>query len=180
MLKTFFRKLFGKKEEVTPPLNPSPLIVDILTWIRSLESCKVATKKHKHEHEKGCKRETSISYMIADDKRGIIIQKTVYDNEYDTYRDVFGYHCDLISKGYDSYTLIEAVSKQDGEIITLPLEELFEIIKNNDNKPLLEEIYQNAERLYPTSVEYEKKLEEDKDREERLKKAAEIISNAFK
>ena len=180
MLKTFFRKLFGKKEEVTPPLNPSPLIVDILTWIRSLESCKVATKKHKHEHEKGCKRETSISYMIADDKRGIVIQKTVYDNEYDTYRDVFGYHCDLISKGYDSYALIEVVSKQNGEIITLPLEELFDIIKNDDNKPLLEEIYQNAERLYPTSVEYEKKLEEDKDREERLKKAAEIISNAFK
>lgn len=180
MLKTLFSKWFGKKEELPPPLNPSPLIVDILTWIRSLESSKVATKKHKREHEKGCKRETSISYMIADDKRGIIIQKTVYDNEYDTYRDVFGYHCDLISKGYDSYTLIEVVSKQDGEIITLPLEELFEIIKNNDNKPLLEEIYQNAERLYPTSVEYEKKLEEDKDREERIKKAAEIISNAFK
>lgn len=58
--------------------------------------------------------------------------------------------------------------------------ELFEIIKNKDNKPLLEEIYQNAERLYPTSVEYEKKLEEDKDREERLKKAAEIINNAFR
>lgn len=35
-------------------------------------------------------------------------------------------------------------------------------------------------QIYPTSVEYEKKLEEDKDREERLKKAAEIISNAFK
>ena len=180
MLKSLFSKLFGKKEEVTPPLNPSPLIVDILTWIRSLESSKVATKKHKHEYEKGSKRETSISYMIADDKRGIIIQKTVYDNEYDTYRDVFGYHCDLISKGYDSYALIEVVSKQNGEIITLPLEELFDIIKNDDNKPLLEEIYQNAERLYPTSVEYEKKLEEDKDREERLKKAAEIISNAFK
>lgn len=179
MLKTLFSKWFGKKEEVTPP-NPSPLIVDILTWIRSLESCKVATKKHKREYEKGSKRETSISHMIADDKRGIIIQKTVYDNEYDTYRDVFGYHCDLISKGYDSYTLIEVVSKQDGKIITLPLEELFDIIKNDDNKPLLEEIYQNAERLYPTSDEYKKKLEEDKDREERVKKAAEIISNAFK
>ena len=126
MLKSLFSKWFGKKEEVTPPLNPSPLIVDILTWIRSLESCKVSTKKHKREHEKGCKRVTNISYMIADDKRGIVIQKTVYDNEYDTYRDVFGYHCDLISKGYDSYTLVEAVSKQDGKIITLPLEELFE------------------------------------------------------
>ena len=41
-------------------------------------------------------------------------------------------------------------------------------------------LYQNAERIYPTSVEYKKKLEEDKDREERLKKAAEIIGNAFK
>lgn len=179
MLKTLFSKWFGKKEEVTPP-NPSPLIVDILTWIRSLESSKVATKKHKREYEKGSKRETNISYMIADDKRGIVIQKTVYDNEYETYRDVFGYHCDLISKGYDSYMLIEAVTKQDGKIITLPLEELFDIIKNDDNKPLLKEIYQNAERLYPTSDEYKKKLEEDKDREERVKKAAEIISNAFK
>lgn len=179
MLKSFFSKWFGKKGEATPP-NPSPLIVDILTWIRSLESCKVATKKHKRDYEKGSKRETSISHMIADDKRGIIIQKTVYDNEYDTYRDVFGYHCDLISKGYDSYTLIEVVTKQDGKIITLPLEELFEIIKNDDNKPLLEEIYHKAEQLYPTSDEYKNKLEEDKDRAERLKKAAEIISNAFK
>lgn len=179
MLKSFFSKWFGKKEEVTPP-NPSPLIIDIFTWIRSLESCKVATKKHKRDYEKGSKRETSISHMIADDKRGIIIQKTVYDNEYDTYRDVFGYHCDLISKGYDSYTLIEVVTKQDGKIITLPLEELFEIIKNDDNKPLLEEIYHKAEQLYLTSDEYKNKLEEDKDRAERLKKAAEIISNAFK
>ena len=178
---SWIKKLFGiKEQELPPPLNPSPLIVDILTWIHSLESCKVAIKKHKREHEKGCRRETSISYMIADDKRGIVIQKTVYDNEYATYRDVFGYHCDLISKGYDSYTLIEVVTKRDSEIITLPLEELFEIIKNNDNKPLLEEIYQNAERLYPTSDEYKKKLEEDKVREERIKKAAEIISNAFK
>lgn len=180
MLKSLFSKWFGKKEEVTPPLNPSPLIVDILTWIRSFETCEVAIKKHKRNYEKGCKRETSISYMIADDKRGIIISKTVYDNEYDTYRDVFGYHCDLISKGYDSYMLVEVVTKRDGEIITLPLEELFDIIKNDDNKPLLEEIYQNAERLYPTSDEYKKKLEEDKDREKRLKKAAEIIGNAFK
>ena len=93
---------------------------------------------------------------------------------------MFGYHCDLISKGYDSYTLIEVVTKQDGEIITLPLEELFDIIKNDDNKPLLKEIYNKAEQLYPTSNEYKKKLEDDKDREERLKKAAEIISNAFK
>lgn len=53
-------------------------------------------------------------------------------------------------------------------------------MENNDNNSLLEEIYHKAEQLYPTSNEYKKKLEEDKDREERLKKAAEIISNAFK
>lgn len=180
MLKSLFSKWFGKKEEVTPPLNPSPLIVDILTWIRSLETCKDAVKKYDFNTNKGCQSESTTSYQISDDKRVIQIQKCVYGNKYDMYRDIFGYHCDLISKGYDSYTLIEAVTKQDGKIITLPLEELFEIIKNNDNKPFLEEIYQNAERLYPTSDEYKKKLEEDKDREERVKKAAEIIGNAFK
>lgn len=180
MLKTLFSKWFCKKEEVTPPLNPSPLVVDILNWIRSLESCENGIKKYDFGRNKGGQTESETSYKISDNEREICIQKNVYGNKYDIYRDVFGYHCDLISEGYDSYTLIEVVSKQDGEIITLPLEELFEIIKNNDNKPLLEEIYQNAERLYATSDEYKKKLEEDKDREERLKKAAEIISNAFK
>lgn len=179
MLKTFFRKLFGKKEEVTPP-NPSPLIVDILTWIRSLETCEDALKKYDFNNNKGCQSEATTSYQISDDKRVIQIQKCVYGNKYDMYRDIFGYHCDLISKGYELYTLTSVEKKEGDETISLPLKELFDIIKNDDNKPLLEEIYQNAERLYPTSDEYEKKLEEDKDREERLKKAAEIISNAFK
>ena len=123
---------------------------------------------------------THISYNISDDKRVIEIQKCVYGNRYDIYRDIFGHHCDLISKGYELYTLTSVKKKQGDDTIALPLPELFEIVKNNDNKPLLVEIYQNAERLYPTSNEYKKKLEEDKDREERLKKAAEIISNAFK
>lgn len=180
MLKTLFRKLFGKKEEVTPPLNPSPLIVDILTWISSLETCEDAVKKYKFDSNKGSQSEDTTSYQISDDKRVIQIQKCVYGNKYDMYRDIFGYHCDLISKGYELYTLISVEKKQGDDTIALPLEELFYIIKNHDNKPLLEEIYQNAERLYPTSVEYKKKLEEDKDREERLKKAAEIINNAFK
>ena len=179
MLKTFFRKLFGKKEEVTPP-NPSPLIVDILTWIRSLETCEDALKKYDFNNNKGCQSEATTSYQISDDKRVIQIQKCVYGNKYDMYRDIFGYHCDLISKGYELYTLTSVEKKEGDETISLPLKELFEIIKNNDNKPFLEEIYQNAERLYATSDEYKKKLEEDKDREERLKKAAEIISNAFK
>ena len=180
MLKTFFRKLFGKKEEVTPPLNPSPLIVDILTWIRSLETCEDSLKKYDFNNNKGSQSEATTSYQISDDKRVIEIQKSVYGNEYDIYRDIFGYHCDLISKGYELYTLTSVEKKQGDVTIALPLEELFDIIKNDDNKPLLKEIYQNAERLYPTSNEYKKKLEEDKDREERLKKAAEIISNAFK
>ena len=180
MLKTLFRKLFGKKEEETPPLNPSPLIVDILTWISSLETCEDAVKKYKFDSNKGSQSEDTTSYQISDDKRVIQIQKCVYGNKYDMYRDIFGYHCDLISKGYELYTLTSVEKKQGDDTIALPLEELFDIIKNHDNKPLLEEIYQNAERLYLTSDEYKKKLEEDKDREERLKKAAEIISNAFK
>lgn len=180
MIKTLFSKWFGKKEEVTPPLNPSPLVVDILNWIRSLESCENAVKKYSFDINEGRQRETTTSYQISDDKRVIQIQKCVYGNKYDIYRDIFGHHCDLISKGYELYTLNSVEKKQGDDTITLPLSELFDIIKNDDNKPLLEEIYQNAERLYPTSDEYKKKLEEDKDREKRLKKAAEIIGNAFK
>lgn len=179
MLKSLFSKWFGKKEEVTPP-NPSPLIVDILTWIHRLQSCEDAVKKCDFNTNKGCQSEATTSYQISDDKRVIQIEKSVYGNKYDMYRDIFGYHCDLISKGYELYTLTSVEKKQGDDTIALPLEELFDIIKNDDNKPLLEEIYQNAERLYTTSDEYKKKLEEDKDREERLKKAAEIISNAFK
>lgn len=180
MLKTFFNKWFGKKEEATPLPNPSPLIVGILTWIRSLETCEDAVKKCKFDSNKGSQSEDTTSYQISDDTRVIQIQKCVYGNKYDMYRDIFGYHCDLISKGYELYTLTSVEKKLGEKRFSLPLEELFEIIKNKDNKPLLEEIYQNAERLYATSDEYKKKLEEDKDREERLKKAAEIISNAFK
>lgn len=180
MFKTLFNKLFGKKEELPPPLNPSPLIVDILTWIRSLETCEDAVKKCKFDSHKGSQSEDTTSYTVSDDKRVIQIQKTVYGNKYDMYRDIFGYHCDLIREGYELYTLTSVEKKQGDNTIALPLEELFDIIKNDDNKPLLVEIYQNAERLYPTSNEYKKKLEEDKDREERLKMVTEIISNAFK
>lgn len=180
MLKSLFSKWFGKKKELPPPLNPSPLIVDILKWISSLETCEDAIKKYNFDSNKGRRSEATTSYQISDDKRVIQIQKCVYGNKYDMYRDIFGYHCDLISKGYELYTLTGVVKKQDDATITLPIEELFEIIKNDDNKPLLEEIYSKAEQLYPTSNEYKKKLEDDKDRVERLKKAAEIISNAFK
>lgn len=179
MIKNLFNKWFGKKEELPPP-NPSPLIVDILTWIRGLETCEDVVKKCYFKTNKGCQSEATTSYQISDDKRVIQIHKCVYGNSYDIYRDIFGYHHDLISKGYELYTLTSVEKKQGDDTIALPLEELFDIIKNDDNKPLLEEIYQNAERLYPTSNEYKKKLEEDKDREERIKKAAEIISNAFK
>lgn len=180
MLKSLFNKWFGKKEEVTPPLNPSPLVVDILKWIRSLESCQNAVKEYHFDTNKGSQSEATTSYQISDDKRVILIQKSVYGNKYDTYRDIFGYHRDLISEGYELYILTNVEKKQGDVTISLPIEELFDIIKNNDNKPLLEEIYNKAEQLYLTSDEYKKKLEEDKDREERLKKAAEIISNAFK
>lgn len=180
MLKTLFSKWFGKKEELPPPLNPSPLIVDILKWINSLETCENAVKKYDFNTNKGCQSEATTSYQISDDTRVIQIQKAVYGNKYDMYRDIFGYHCDLISKGYELYTLTSVEKKQGDNTIALPLEELFDIIKNDDNKPLLVEIYNKAEQLYPTSNEYKKKLEEDKDREERLKKAAEVISNAFK
>ena len=176
----WIKKLFGTKEEVTPPLNPSPLIVDILKWIRSLKSCENAEKIAFFASNKGRQSEDTTSYQISDDERVIRIQKCVYGNKYDTYRDIFGYHCDLISKGYELYTLTSVEKKQGDVTIALPIEELFEIIKNDDNKPLLEEIYRKAEQLYPTSDEYKNKLEEDKDRAERLKKAAEIISNAFK
>lgn len=175
----WLKKLFNKnKEELLPP-NPSPLIVDIHKWIHSLESCENSIKEYNFDY-KGCQSEATTSYQISDDKRVIQIQKSVYGNKYDIYRDIFGYHCDLISKGYELYTLTSVEKKQGDDTIALPLEELFDIVKNDDNKSLLEEIYQNAERLYATSDEYKKKLEEDKDREERLKKAAEIIGNAFK
>lgn len=180
MLKTLFSKWFCKKEEVTPPLNPSPLVVDILKWISSLETCENAIKKYDFNTNKGCQSEATTSYTVSDDKRVIQIHKCVYGNKYDMYRDIFGYHCDLISEGHELYTITSVEKKQGDDTIALPLEELFEIIKNDDNKPLLQEIYQNAERLYATSDEYKKKLEEDKDREERLKKAAEIINNAFR
>ena len=177
----WIKKLFGKKKgEETPLPNPSSLIVDIHKWIHNLQICEDAVKKCDFNTNKGCQSEATTSYQISDDKRVIQIQKSVYGNKYDTYRDIFGYHRDLISKGYELYILTSVEKKQGDVTIALPLEELFEIIKNNDNKPFLEEIYQNAERLYPTSNEYKKKLEEDNDREERLKKAAEIISNAFK
>lgn len=179
MLKSLFSKWFGKKEELPPP-NPSPLIVDILTWIRSLETCEDAVKKYNFDSNNGRQSEATTFYQISDDKRVIQIQKCVYGNKYDMYRDIFGYHCDLISKGYELYTLTSVEKKQGDVTIALPLEELFEIIKNEDNKPLLVKIYNKAEQLYPTSDEYKNKLEEDKDRAERLKKAAEIISNAFK
>ena len=176
----WLKKLFNKnKEELLSP-NPSPLIVDILTWIRSLESCENAVKKYEFNTNKGSQSEATTSYQISDDKRVIEIQKSVYGNKYDIYRDIFGYHCDLISKGYELYILTSVEKKQGDDTIALPLEELFDIIKNDDNKSLLEEIYNKAEQLYPTSDEYKKKLEEDKDREERLKKAAEIIGNAFR
>ena len=180
MLKSFFSKWFSKKEEVTPRPNPSPLIVDILKWISSLETCEDAIKKYNFESNNGSQSKATTSYQISDDKRVIQIQKCVYGDKYDIYRDIFGYHCDIISKGYELYTLTGVVKKQGDVTIALPLEELFEIIKNDDNKPLLKEIYNKAEQLYPTSDEYKNKLEEDKDRAERLKKAAEIISNAFK
>lgn len=179
MFKTLFSKWFGKKE-VNPPPNPSPLIVDILKWISSLETCEDAVKKCKFDSNKGSQSEDTTSYQISDDKRVIQIQKCVYGNKYDIYRDIFGYHCDLISKGYELYTLTSVEKKQGDVTIALPIEELFDIIKNDDNKPLLKEIYNNAEQLYPTSNEYKKKLEEAKDRAERLKNAAEIINNAFK
>ena len=164
MLKTLFSKWFGKKEEVIPTLNPSPLVVDILKWIRSLEICEGAVKKQNFNINKGGQSESTISYTVSDDTRVIQIDKCVYGDKYDTYRDIFGYHREIISKGYKVYTLTDVEKKQGDDTITLPLEEIFNIIENNDNNSLLEEIYQNAERLYPTSNEYKKKLEEDKDR----------------
>lgn len=180
MLKTLFSKWFGKKEEVIPPLNPSPLVVDILKWISSLETCEDAVKKQKFNINKGGQNESAISYTVSDDTRVIQIDKCVCGNKYDTYRDIFGYHRDIISEGYETYILTDVEKKQGNDTIALPLEEIFNIIGNKSNNPLLEEIYNKAEQLYPTSNEYKKKLEEDKDREERLKKVAEIISNAFK
>lgn len=179
MLKALFSKWFGKKE-VNPHFSPSPLIVDILKWIRSLESCENAEKIQFFHSDKGRQSEDTTSYQISDDKRVIQIQKCIYGDKYDIYRDIFGYHCDLISKGYELYTLTSVEKKQGDITIALPIEELFDIIKNDDNKPLLKEIYDKAEQLYPTSDEYKKKLEETEDSAERLKKAAEIISNAFK
>ena len=180
MLNTLFSKWFGKKEELPPLPNPSPLVVDILKWISSLKTCEDAVKKRDFNINTGHQSELTISYTVSDDTRVIQIEKCVRGNKYDIYRDIFGYHCDIISKGYKVYTLTSVEKKQGDDTIALPLEELFNIMENNDNKPFLEEIYNKAEQLYPTSNEYKKKLEEDKDREERLKKASEIISNAFK
>lgn len=180
MFKTLFSKCFDKEEESPPPLKPSPLVVDILKWISSLETCEDAVKKYNFKINKGGQSEATTSYQISDDTRAIEILKCVYGNKYDTYRDIFGYHRDIISEGYESYILTDVEKKQGNDTIALPLEEIFNIIGNKSNNPLLEEIYNKAEQLYPTSNEYKKKLEEDKDREERQKKAAEIISNAFK
>ena len=81
MLKTLFSKWFGKKE-VNPPPNPSPLIVDILKWIRSLESCENAEKYNFFTAIKGRQSEDTTSYQISDDKRVIQIQKCVYGDKY--------------------------------------------------------------------------------------------------
>lgn len=179
MIKSLFGKWFGKKK-ATHPLNPSPLVVDILTWIRSLETCEDAVKKRDFKINKGGQSEATTSYQISDDTRAIEIVKCVYGYKYETYSDIFGQHRNIISEGYETYILTNVEKKQGDVTIALPIKEIFDIIENNDNKPFLEEIYNKAEQLYPTSNEYKKKLEEDKDREERLKKDAEIISNAFK
>ena len=180
MIDPLLSKWFDKEEELPPLPNPSPLVVDILKWISSLEICKDVVKKQDFNINTGHQSESTISYTVSDDARVIQIEKCVYSDKYEIYRDIFGYHRDIISKGYKVYTLTSVEKKQGDNTIALPSEELFNIMENNDNKPFLEEIYNKAEQLYPTSNEYKKKLEEDKDREERLKKVAEIISNAFK
>ena len=179
MIKTLSSKWFGKKE-LHPLPNPSPLVIDIVNCTSSLETCEHAVKKQNFNINKGGQSKLTISYTVSDDTRVIQIKKCVYGNKYNIYRDIFGYHREIISKGYKVYTLTSVEKKQGDDTIALPLEELFNIMENNDNNSLLEEIYNKAEQLYPTSNEYKKKLEEDKDREERLKKATEIISNAFK
>lgn len=179
MIKTLLTKWFGKKK-ATHPLNPSPIVVDILKWISGLKTCEDAVKKYNFDINKGRQSEARTSYQISDDTRVIEILKCVYGYKYETYSDIFGQHRNKISEGYETYILTDVEKKQGDVTIALPIKEIFDIIDNNDNKTFLEEIYNKAEQLYPTSNEYKKKLEEDKDREERQKKAAEIISNAFK
>ena len=170
MIKTLFSKWFGKKECATHPLNPSPIVVDILKWISSLETCEDAVKKYNFDINKGRQSESTISYTVSDDTRVIQIKKCVYGYKYETYSDIFGQHRNIISEGYETYILTDVEKKQGDVTIALPIKEIFDIIDNNDNKTFLEEIYNKAEQLYPTSNEYKKKLEEDKDREERLKR----------
>lgn len=170
MFKTLFSKWFGKKEEVIPPPNPSPLVVDILKWIRNLKTCEDAVKKYNFKINKEGQSEATTSYQISDDTRAIEILKCVYGYKYETYSDIFGQHRNIISEGYETYILTDVEKKQGDVTIVLPIKEIFDIIENNDNKLFLEEIYNKAEQLYPTSNEYKKKLEEDKDREERQKR----------
>lgn len=176
----WIKKLFGKKKgEATLP-SYSPLIVGIHGWIHKLQSCKNGIKEYNFDYKGEFRGESTTSYTVSDDKREIQIQKLVCGNRYDFYWDIFGcLQCELISKSYELYTLIRVEKKEGDETISLPLGELFEIIKNEDNKPLLKEIYQRAEQLYTTSDEYKKKLQEDKDREDRLKRAAEMFRDVF-
>lgn len=67
MIKTLFSKWFGKKECATHPLNPSPIVVDILKWISSLETCEDAVKKYNFDINKGRQSEARTSYQISDD-----------------------------------------------------------------------------------------------------------------
>ncbi len=176
----WLKKLFKKnKEELLLP-NPSPLIVGIHKWIHRLQSCENGIKEYNFDYKGNFRGESTTSYIVSDDKREIQIQKLVCDGKYSFYRDIFGdLKCELISKSYELYTLTGVKKKEDDESISLPLEELFEIIRNEDNKPLLKEIYQRAEQLYTTSDEYKRKLQEDKDREDSLKRAAEMFRDVF-
>lgn len=177
----WIKKLFSKKnKEELLTSNPSPLIVGIREWIHRLQSCENCIKEHNFVYKGNFQGESTTSYTMSDDKREIQIQKLVCGNKYDFYRDIFGdLRCELISKSYELYTLT-IVKKKEGDVsISLPLGELFEIIRNKDNKPLLKEIYQRAEQLYTTSDEYKRKLQEDKDREDSLKRAAEMFRDVF-
>lgn len=176
----WLKKLFKKNKEETSLPNPSSLIVGIHEWIHRLQSCENSIKEYNFVYKGKFRGESRTSYTVSDDKREIQIQKLVCGDKYDFYRDIFGgLKCELISKSYELYTLISVKKKEGDESISLPLGELFEIIRNEDNKPLLKEIYQRAEQLYTTSDEYKKKLQEDKDREDRLRGAAEMFRDVF-
>lgn len=176
----WLKKLFKKSKEEKPFPNPSPLIVGIREWIRRLQSCENCIKEYNFVYKGKFRGESTTSYTVSDDKREIQIQKLACGNKYDFYRDIFGdLRCELISKSYELYILTSVKKKEGDESIFLPLGELFEIIGNEDNKPLLKEIYQRAEQLYTTSDEYKRKLQEDKDREDSLKRAAEMFRDVF-